>query len=373
MEDADLTTLVALNNKDKTLDKQLFHKTYFYHNIRITCETNCVDCFAFLDSLLERFPQPQHIHGDASYSIYCYQDEASFSVPLPEQRIRTGAVRLLTGTRLKYYTDRQLQTVYQRFMPYPAVNESVLNVIVPGERRAITQLMALEHYDTTFLRRYALLLALGELLRTYQFEPCHAAAISSPWEKQQGALLLGTSGSGKTTLSIGCALAGCGLVGDDLVLLRAQEGHPVSACAILPEVSIRPATLDLWPSLDFLRSQPVDARDKRYCAIEQLHPDASCLEVPIELLIFPSLTDESQTTVTPLTPAATLQLLIQFCISNEGMYVQQQERLFFLLSQLAEQAQGYQFAIARGDREGPQRLLSLFKAITKGATKGASV
>ena len=368
MEDADLTTLVASNNRDTTLDKQLFHRTYFYHDIRISCETNCVDCFALLDSLLERFPQPLHIRGDASYSIYCYQDEAAFPVTLPEQRTRTGAIQLLTGTQLKYYTDKQHQTVYQRFTPYPPVNEAILNIIVPGERRAITQLISLEHYETTFLRRYVLLLALGELLRTYHFEPCHAAAISAPGATPQGALLLGTSGSGKTTLSIGCTLAGCGLVGDDLVLLRAQEGHAISACAILPEVSIRPATLDLWPSLDFLRSQPVDTRDKRYCDVEQLHPGASCLEVPVDLLIFPSLTDEKRTTVTPLSPAATLQLLVQLCISNEGMYVQQQERLFFLLSQLAEQAQGYHFAIARGDREGPQRLLSLFKGATQGAS-----
>ena len=375
MEDTALTTLVATNNLNNATHEQLFYRTYFYHDVRIACETNDAACFGLLDSLLGRFPQPQHVRGNASYSIFCYPDEASFPVQLPERRTRTGAVQLLTGTRLKYYTDNITgHTIYQRFMPYPSVNEPVLTVIIPGERRAVTQLVALKHYDTAFLRRYVLLLALGELLRCFQFEPCHAAAISAisaisaiatPWDTQQGALILGTSGSGKTTLSIGCTLAGCGLVGDDLVLLRAQEGQAVTACAILPEVSIRPTTLDLWSSLSFLRSQPVDARDKRYCSIEQLHPGASCLEVPIDLLIFPSLTDEAKTTVTPLNRATTLQWLIQLCISNEGMYVQQQERLFSLLSQLAEQAQGYQLAIARGDRESPQRLLSLFKGINR--------
>lgn len=364
MQDTPLTTVVATNNTYNATHEQLFHRTYFYHDVRLICETNDATCFVLLDSLLGRFPEPQRVRGEASYSIYCYSDEASFPVQLPEQRTRTGAVQLLTGTRLKYYTGAG-QTFYQRFMPYPSINEPVLNVIVPGERRAVTQLLSLERYDASFLRRYVLLLALGELLRCYQLEPCHAAALSALQDTQQGALILGTSGSGKTTLSIGCTLTGCGLVGDDLVLLRAQEGQPVHACAILPEVSIRPTTLDLYPSLSFLRSQPVDARDKRYCAIEQLHAGALCLEVPITLLIFPSLTDEAETTVTPLNRAATLQWLIQLCISNEGMYVQQQERLFFLLSQLAEQAQGYQLAIARGDREGPQRLLSLFKSVNR--------
>jgi hypothetical protein len=218
-----------------------------------------------------------------------------------------------------------------------------------------------ERYQSTFLRRYVFLLALGQLMHTFGFEACHAGAITAPWDSQQGALILGGSGSGKTTLSIGCATIGCGLLGDDLVMLRVQTpDSTIVANAISHEVSIRSGSLDFWPTLSFLRNVPADQRDKRYTTIECVRAGAACSQAPIRLLLFPSLTEEAQSSVIPLNKASTLQELVNECLDKKYTTHQAQKRLFLFLSTLAEQATGYRIAIARGSNDGPQIVRSLF-------------
>ncbi len=222
-----------------------------------------------------------------------------------------------------------------------------------------------EHYQAKFLRRYVLLLAVGELVRRYGFEPCHAAAITAPGDTQQGALIIGASGQGKTTLSLGCATIGCGLLGDDLVMLR-EDGMDgtISAYAITHEVAVRPATIDLWESLSFLKALSADSRDKRYCSIEQIHNGAARFQTSIRLLLFPSLIKAAQSSVIPLNKASTLQELVFQCVDKANTHPQAQERLFMLLSTLAEQAPGYRLAIAQGASDGPQIVRSLLEAIS---------
>ena len=115
---------------------------------------------------------------------------------------------------------------------------------------------------------------------------------------------------------------------------------------------MRSTTLDLLPALSHLKALPVDQRDKRYCAIEQLRPGATRLHTPIRFLLFLSLIEQRYSTVYPLGPAATLQALIEHCISSvrrEYSAHVSQEQLFAQLAMLAEQAQGYRLLVARGD------------------------
>jgi hypothetical protein len=241
------------------------------------------------------------------------------------------------------------------------VNAAALSVIDMKQNRALTQIEAPENYQTGFLRRYICLLALGRLLNAYGFQPCHAAAITSPWDTRQGALILGDSGSGKTTLSLSCATTGCGLLGDDLVMLRENQSNKgVDACAISDEVSIRSGSLALWPALSFLQHVPADQRDKRYCTIEQIQPAARRLQTSIRLLLFPSLTTATKSVVTRLSKASLLQELVDQCISKRNMSLQTQEQVFSLLGKLVEQAVGYHVALARGANDGPEIVRSLF-------------
>src|SRR5207302_3529682 len=126
-------------------------------------------------------------------------------------------------------------------------------------------------------------------MRSHGFEPCHAAAITAPGNNDQGALIIGGSGQGKTTLSLGCVSIGCGLLGDDLVMLgEGGMGRSIHAYTIMHEVSVRSGTIDLWQMLSFLRTFPADIHDKRYCSIEQVRRGTARIQTSIRLLIFPS-------------------------------------------------------------------------------------
>lgn len=341
--------------------QQVLCKAFFFHDVRLVCQTNHPFILSLLERMLGAFPEPEMVRGEASYSIYCYDSAAQFPLQLPSRRIRTDTLRLLTGTKLKCYRAGG-GIEYQNYEAQPTVNAPALSVIDPVRSCAVTELEPPDRYQESFLRRYVFLIALGQLMRAFGFEPCHSAAITAPWDDNQGALILGSSGSGKTTLSLGCAIAGCGLLGDDLMMLRA-DGSGISACSISQEVSVRSGSLDLWPSLEFLRSYPVDDRDKRYCSIEQIRPGAARIHTPVTILIFPALTGESHSTLTPLSKARALRTLIDLCtgrsVARTG-YPQAQERLFFLLSTLAEQASSYRLAIAQGASDGPELVRTLF-------------
>jgi hypothetical protein len=199
------------------------------------------------------------------------------------------------------------------------------------------------------------------MMGPFGFEPCHAAAITSPWDSQQGALIIGESGSGKTTLSLGCASMGCGFLGDDLVMLRKRgSDDTISAYAITHEFAVRSGSLKLWDTLNFLHSYPVDVRDKRYCSIERLRSGVSRLHTPIRLLLFPSLTNETQSAATRISKAHAFQLLIEMCMSKTNKNTQSQANIFWFLSQLAEQAPAYRLTIAQNASDGPHIVRSLF-------------
>lgn len=356
-----------------SLTTPVLRQIYFFHDIRIVCQTNHPAILALLETMLGSFPEPARIAGEATYTILCYENAAQFPVPLPlpRNRVRTDTLRLLTHTRLKYYRSREDALLYQSYAALPPVNETALSVIDPEQGSALTQIELPERYQPAFLRRYVLLLALGQLMQIYGFEPCHAGAVTAPDNIQQGALILGSSGSGKTTLSIGCATVGCGLLGDDLVMLRHDKAqNTIGAYAISHEVAIRSGTLDLLPSLASLRTLPADHRDKRYCHSEQIRTGSTRTYTPIRLLCFPSLTGEATSTVstvstvTPLSKASTLQALVDECLSKKALPFSAQERMFAFLSQLAEQATGYQLSIARGSNDGPGIVYSLLTGKT---------
>jgi hypothetical protein len=345
----------------RNLHKPLLSKVYLFHDIRIVCQTNHPAILAILDKMLGIFPQSAEVHGESTYLILCSEDAQRFPVPLPRGRVRTETIRLLTNTKLKYYRGEDDRTLYQSYVAHPPINEAALSVIDPANSIALTQLAMPERYQASFLQRYVFLLALGQLMQKFGFEPCHAGAVTSPWDSQQGALIIGPSGCGKTTLSVGCASNGCGLLGDDLVMLRqhADDGA-ITAHAISHEVSIRSGSLDLWPALSFLRAVPADLRDKRYSTIERVRNGAARVQSPIQLLLFPTLTEEAHSAVIPLSKANALQELVDACLGKRSASPQAQERLFLFLSTLAEQATAYRLTIARGNDDGPQIVRSLF-------------
>jgi hypothetical protein len=357
------TMLHSLTTTSYNLPESSLRKAYFFHDVCITCYTNHPAILAMLDAMLAMFPEPGELRGEASYYVCCYEDASRFPVQLPRDSMRGDTIRLPTNTKITFYRNHDGTIEYQGYTPMPGSNASALTIMNQGQNLAHTQLEMPEYYQPKFLRRYILQVALAELMQSHRFEPCHAAAITSPGDTEQGALILGASGQGKTTLSLGCASRGeCGLLGDDLVMLRENDmDRSISAYAITQEVSVRAGTIDLLQSLSFLWAFQADYHGKRYCSIEQVRPGATRIHTPIRLLLFPSLTDEKESRVIPLSKARTLQQLILQCVSKTHTYPHAQERLFLLLNTLVEQAPGYQLALARSANDGPQIVRSLFR------------
>lgn len=339
----------------------LLSEAYQFHDIRVCCEANHPALLAIIRDMLRIFPPLGQERGTVTYRILCYEQDNQFEEALPQERKRTDTVRLLTNTRLKYYRVKHDARRYLKYEKLSQSNGTVLSMIDADQHAALTQVEAPIEYQAQFLRRYVFLLTLGQLMRPFGFEPCHAGVVTAPWDDQLGALIVGGSGKGKTSLSVGCASAGCGLLSDDLIMLRQpSENESIHAFAISHEVSIRSGTLDLWPNLQALASLPPDRRDKRYCMIEQIRPGASRLQTEIHLLLFPSLTSETSSAILPLSKAQTLQRLVDECLGKSTLPQQAQMRLFSFLCTLAEQAQGYEVMMARGTNDGPQLVYSLF-------------
>ncbi|HZS77037.1 MAG TPA: hypothetical protein VFA41_10530 [Ktedonobacteraceae bacterium] len=343
------------------LPELAFQKRYFFSDLEVICSTNQPALLSLLDGLLGSFPEPARVRGRLVYALACFENASQFPLALPDRRKHTETIRLMTETKLRYYLSQDDYSEYLSYAELPTMNGPVLTALYPDQQTAVTQLLSLEQYQPLFLRRCVLLLALGHLLRSFRFEPCHAAAVTSPGDARRAALIFGLSGSGKTTLSIGCALYGFGLLGDDLVTLReCEEDARIHVHALNTEASVRKGTLDLWPQLAFLCELPADFRGKRHCDIEQLRPGALDLEADVRFLIFPTLVEEGPSQLVPLSKGRTLHELIDQCMRIEKTYPQSQEKLFGLLSKLAEQAAGYRLLLARNTDDGPRLLQALF-------------
>jgi hypothetical protein len=336
-------------------------KVFFFHDVRVTCQTNHPAILAILEEMLGIFPEPEKLEAEVSYAVMCYPSVAHFPLQLPASRKRTETMRLLTNTKLKYYQDLTTMTEYQSYEALPPVNGAVLTALDQSRNVLLTQLEMPDLYQATFLRRYVFLLALGQIMCQFGFEPCHAAAITAPWDSQYGALIIGESGSGKTTLSLGCASMGCGFLGDDLVMLRKSVvDGTISAYAITHEFAVRSSSLKLWETLNFLHVYAVDLRDKRYCSIERVRSGVSRQHTPVRLLLFPSLTSGTRSVATRMSKAHALQQLIDLCLSKTNKNAQALEKMFLFLSQLVEQAPSYHLAIAQNASDGPHMVRSLF-------------
>lgn len=361
LNDTFLETL-STQTSSQALLQPVLTRVFFFHDVQVTCQSNHPAILTILEHMLGAFPKPEVIRGEVTYAVLCYDCSELFPQPLPRHRVRTETVQLVTGTKMKYYRSRVGTTryYYQSYMPLPLINEAALSVIIPAQGVACTQLLTPERYQEHFLRRYVFLLALGQLMHKHGYEPCHAGAITAPWDCLQGALIVGASGSGKTTLSVGCAATGFGLLGDDLVMLRNNDIEgAIHAYTISHEVSIRSGSLTLWPALAHLQEMSVDERDKRYCSIEEVRVGAARFETPIRLLLFPELSDEMESVVTPLSKANVLQELVDQCLGKQrNMPAEAQEQLFLFLSYLAEQAPGFRLSIARGASDGPELVRS---------------
>src|SRR5437762_13624851 len=104
------------------LPEPLLRKVYFFHDLRLTCQTNHPGILAILDTMPRIFREAVKIRGEITYFVLCYDSVRQFPVQLPARRVRTGTMCLLTNTQLTYYWSGDCTVFYQSYTALPPTN-----------------------------------------------------------------------------------------------------------------------------------------------------------------------------------------------------------------------------------------------------------
>lgn len=186
----------------------------------------------------------------------------------------------------------------------------------------------------------------AQLLKEAGLFPLHAAGLA---KERKGFLFPGRSGSGKSTLILNMVRAGYGLLSDDTVFLRLQDGR-VEALSFPEEINIKEETIELIPELSRVKNFTVnDLRQKSSFSIEELYPGCVVEKSTPAVVVFPEITDNDATVVEPMSRTEALALSMRYGFffvdpSTTG-------RHFEILSQLARQAECYRLYSGRNQEE----------------------
>lgn len=176
----------------------------------------------------------------------------------------------------------------------------------------------------------------AQLMKESGLFPLHAAGLV---KKDKSALFLGKSGSGKSTLSIHLVRSGYGLLSDDTVFLREQDGV-LESLSFPEEINVTDKTIAMIPELaevDSFTENPF--RDKSSFAIEKLYPNCIVDAAVPSVLIFPELVDSSETRIDPMSGSEALTLAMRY-----GFFFMDPSttsRHFEVLSHLVKQVECY--------------------------------
>jgi hypothetical protein len=125
----------------------------------------------------------------------------------------------------------------------------------------------------------------------------HAGCLSRAGE---GLLLAGTSGAGKSTLTLALLRAGFDFLGDDLVFLTTGPDG-VRALAFPDEIDVTDETIRFFPEMAYLLATPrATGWPKRQVRPENLYGSTVVCECRPRVLVFPRITGQSTSAITPL-------------------------------------------------------------------------
>jgi len=136
----------------------------------------------------------------------------------------------------------------------------------------------------------------------------HSAGVVEP-ASGRGVLLAGASGSGKSTLTLQLAAAGWGYLSDDVLLLSERAGRaearPLRRVFAATETTVAAAGLDgglMSPANFKLRFAP-----------QAFFPEGFCESSLPEVLFFPSVTHERESSVGTVSQPEALARLLKMC------------------------------------------------------------
>lgn len=205
-----------------------------------------------------------------------------------------------------------------------------------GRSRASAAGMAEE--DLWSLSHPLFTLPLVELMKRRGLYGLHAGGVC---RDGRALLLPGTSGSGKSTLTLALARAGFGVLGDDTLFLTRRSAG-ISILAFPDEFDLTDQTVAFFPELAPLldASRPAGWR-KRQVRAEELYGAPVVWECRPAVLVFPRVSGERESALTPLSPGEALLELAPNVLLTEARSSQAH---LDVLAELVERSDCYRLA-----------------------------
>jgi len=234
--------------------------------------------------------------------------------------------------------------------------------VTPGAAKA-SCFLAPDFFDhSPFEQREFFLLSLLMLLRPRGLYGLHACGLEHSGlgnDRRVGLLIAGASGSGKTTTSLNLIRRGWRYLSDDAVLLETLTGGPVRAVALRRGFSCTPETLAHFPELtgDAEFGSFGDPDGKRVVYPGDAFGDFTPVCVPT-LVVFPTVTAASRTTLHPLKAAHSLIRLSQ---QSAGIMTDTavSQRQLGVLKALTDQARSFELRLGGDALLSPDRIDTL--------------
>ena len=203
-----------------------------------------------------------------------------------------------------------------------------------------------------------LVLSLFALLRAKQYIPLHAAALE---KDGRGMLLVAPGGSGKSTLSLGLVQAGWKYISDDAGLLHKQNER-IHVHTFRRNFALYPHAQKQFPEISLAWDIQLTNQQKRMISIAQLFPDQEQTRCAPEVIVFPTIYDES---ISRLEPSVKRDALLGLMEQSPLLALHTPEASLHLsiLKELVNQTSHYSLFAGHELRDSPAMVASLLEPI----------
>jgi hypothetical protein len=181
----------------------------------------------------------------------------------------------------------------------------------PGQRRALISASAFQGRALYFATHPVATVALMELMERCDRFSLHAGCLADA--DGNGLVLSGPSGAGKSTLTLALAQAGMGFLGDDVLFLErpAAGASTLRVLGFADALGLGTFAASRFPEYASLAAQPpAEGFPKRLHRCEQLFGREPMLGCTPRVIVFPEVTAELPSEVTPIDRGEALLRLV---------------------------------------------------------------
>lgn len=179
------------------------------------------------------------------------------------------------------------------------------------------------------------------LLSTYDMLVMHAGCVA---KDGNGVLILGKSGRGKTTTTLGFTHKGFQFLSDEHVVLK-KTGRGVKAYAFPKKIGLKEESINVFPSLAFLKNRKFSSPGKKGFFINEAYPGALTGECCPRLIIFPCFKKKGKLQIRKVSKIEAMHNIMRDkdnCGNDWEVGSQSAPKFFDLLSLLLEQSATYE-------------------------------